>query len=47
MAREEIKTQYSGWQNWINVENRGFSKIGQENSHWPRISLLNQHLSII
>jgi hypothetical protein len=28
MAREQIKTQYSGWQNWINVENRGFSKIG-------------------
>jgi len=26
MAREQIKTQYSGWQNWIIVENRGFSK---------------------
>lgn len=39
MAREHIKPQYSGWQNWINVENRGFSKLGQEISRWPRITV--------
>jgi hypothetical protein len=47
MVRAQIKTQYRGWQNWINVENRGFSQPGQDISRWPRIAGLNQHLSTI